>query len=340
MINTPASVQKGESQPQPKKLYYGKLNNKFNLIEKIGKGATSSVFSAQLCGDDPSYLSSKNKLFAVKICKRNWSTKTFIEEGRIMKNFNRNDTNIITFYESGKGMLIKSNKKPQKFVFYHVFELAENFELFDYLKVRGFGEKFGRILFKQILSAVETCHQRGIVHKDIKTENILLTLDYQCKLAEFGLSVEVTSKRPQWTITGTDGYFPPEIHSNKNYDLIQCDLFALGICLFIIVCGFKPFYAAKRLDPLYRRIWKGNYELYWKDLPNKIELSTSFKEMINRMFALNPSDRLTIEDIKQCKWMNECIITEDDKFLLNKEFESRKSLVEEYRKTKHFKEKK
>ena len=62
--------------------------------------------------------------------------------------------------------------------------------------------------------------------------------------------------------------------------------------------------------------------------------------MINRMFALNPSDRLTIEDIKQCKWMNECIITEDDKFLLNKEFESRKSLVEEYRKTKHFKEKK
>ena len=114
MINTPASVQKGESQPQPEKLYYGKLNNKFNLIEKIGKGATSSVFSAQLCGDDPCYLSSKNKLFAVKICKRNWSTKTFIEEGRIMKNFNRNDTNIITFYESGKGMLIKSNKKPQK----------------------------------------------------------------------------------------------------------------------------------------------------------------------------------------------------------------------------------
>ena len=347
MINDSSSVEKVAIQSQTKPNYYGKLNNKFILLEKIGKGASASVLSAQYIGEEStnncclnSHIDKKIKLFAIKICKKKWSTKNFIEEGRIMKYFTKNDSNIITFFESGKGVLIKNSKKPQKTVFYHVFELAENYELFDYIKIKGFGEKYGRILFRQIISAIQTCHERGIIHRDVKTENILLNGDYQCKLADFGLSVDQKTKNYLFGFSGTDGFLPPEILSNKQYDLFQCDLFALGICLFIIVCGFKPFCSAKRLDPLYRRIWKGRYDLYWNELPNKVEFSESFKDLINKMFALNPEERLSLESIKNSYWLNEIEITKEDNLMLKKEFESRKSLVEEYRRTKHIKTKK
>lgn len=256
-----------------------------------------------------------------------------------MKHFSSSDKHIITFYESEKGTLQKFNKQTSKFVYYHVFELADNSELFDYIKAtnKGFGEKYARILFLQIINAVQTCHERGIIHKDIKTENVLLTIDYQCKLSDFGLSIEAKRKQAMFANAGTDGYFPPEVHNNKYCDSMHYDLFALGITLFIIVCGFKPFTAAKRLDPLYKRIWKGNYDLYWAELPTQMEFSDLFKQLINQMLALNPDDRLTIEGIKASKWVNDSEITQEDRLMLRKEFESRKPLVDEYRKYKHSK---
>lgn len=339
MINTPYIYP-----PTNKNACYGRLGNKYILLEKIGRGATSSVFSA-IFDESSSQTSShieRSKVYAIKICKKNWNQKTFLEEGRIMKYFSRNDYNnfnIIMYYETGKGQLYKSQKKTSKNVLYHVFELAENFELFDYIHVKGFGEKFGRILFSQILNAVQICHERGIVHKDIKTENILLNSDYQCKLADFGLSMEKKHKAPLFSLSGTDGYFPPEALMNKPYDLIQCDIFALGVCLFIIVCGTKPFCSAQRLDAHYRQIWRGKPDLYWKDLPCKIELTPSFKQLIIRMFSVNPEDRPTLEEIRKSKWMTESEITNEDKILLRKEFELRRGSVEEYRKVKHSKKK-
>lgn len=344
-----------------KPLYYGKISNKYILIEKIGKGATSSVFSAFMINDDNSNsspssspsnsprqydkikLSECKKLYAIKICKKKWNPKHFVEEGRIMKNFTKKDLNIITFYETAKGTIYKFQKKKAHNVLYHVLELAENNKLFDYIKAanQGFGEKYGKILFYQILSAVQICHERGVIHKDIKTENILLSKDYQCKLADFGLSIQKNHKvSSTFAEYGTDGYFPPEVYSNKSFDLFQLDIFALGVCLFIIVCGFRPFIAAKRLDPDYKRIWRGNYDLYWTNLPNKISVSESFKELINKMFSLEPSDRLSIEEIKKSKWLSSLTeITVEDVNMLQKEFEMRKTLVEEFRKIKHSNEK-
>jgi len=71
---------------------------------------------------------------------------------------------------------------------YIVLEIAENGELFDYLYFpgKGFGEDFGRYLFKELVNGLEACHKAGVAHRDLKTENIMMNDDWTLKIADFG----------------------------------------------------------------------------------------------------------------------------------------------------------
>ena len=94
---------------------------------------------------------------------------------------------------------------------------------------------------RQMLSAIKHLHIHGIVHRDLKPENFLLASDEsdsEIKLIDFGLSKRFTNKHMH-TVVGTPFYVAPEVLKG-DYDN-QCDIWSLGVILFILLCGYPPF---------------------------------------------------------------------------------------------------
>jgi serine/threonine protein kinase len=131
---------------------------------------------------------------------------------------------------------------------YIVMEYVEGPLLFDLCKQLGnVGEDFGRYFAKQMIEQLEYMYSNGIVHRDIKLENILMDKDMNLKLADFGFATnkhveELTSFR------GTQSYMAPEIRKQEKYNGKQTDIFSMGVVLFTLVVGYFPFSTADLKD--------------------------------------------------------------------------------------------
>lgn len=95
---------------------------------------------------------------------------------------------------------------------YLVMEYASGGEVFDYLVLHGrMKEKEARAKFRQIVSAVQYCHQKKIIHRDLKAENLLLDSEMNIKIADFGFSNEFTPGNKLDTFCGSPPYAAPEL---------------------------------------------------------------------------------------------------------------------------------
>jgi len=111
-------------------------------------------------------------------------------------------------------------------------------------------------------------HEKGICHRDLKPENLLLSGDFQLKIADFGLSSlgENEDGTPLLLRTecGTRGYMAPEVLSGKPYDGKKADVWSAGVILFITLAGFPPFQMAANSDWWFQRIRHKQYSLFWE----------------------------------------------------------------------------
>ncbi|XP_058127174.1 MAP/microtubule affinity-regulating kinase 4-like [Anopheles ziemanni] len=98
-----------------------------------------------------------------------------------------------------------------------------------------------RSVFRQLVSAVQYCHQRGVIHRDLKLENVLLDSQMNSKLTDFGLAEEFTPGTPLSTFCGSPNYIAPEIAIELPYDGPAADVWALGVILYALVTGKQPF---------------------------------------------------------------------------------------------------
>ena len=92
------------------------------------------------------------------------------------------------------------------------------------------------MIFDNILKGVLCCHEKGICHRDLKLDNILLDENFNLKIADFGFA-RVNSEKLKNDGEATPGYAPPEIYYNKFYDGIEADIFSLGAVLFNLYIG-------------------------------------------------------------------------------------------------------
>ncbi|XP_006833915.1 PREDICTED: serine/threonine-protein kinase SIK3 isoform X2 [Chrysochloris asiatica] len=156
-------------------------------------------------------------------------------------------------------------------------------------------EKEARRKFKQIVTAVYFCHCRNIVHRDLKAENLLLDANLNIKIADFGFSNLFTPGQLLKTWCGSPPYAAPELFEGKEYDGPKVDIWSLGVVLYVLVCGALPF-DGSTLQNLRARVLSGKFRI-------PFFMSTECEHLIRHMLVLDPSKRLSMEQICKHKWM-------------------------------------
>ncbi|XP_066129362.1 MAP/microtubule affinity-regulating kinase 3 isoform X5 [Saccopteryx bilineata] len=253
----------------------------YRLLKTIGKGNFAKVKLARhiLTGRE----------VAIKIIDKTQLNPTSLQklfrEVRIMKILNH--PNIVKLFE-----VIETDK-----TLYLIMEYASGGEVFDYLVAHGrMKEKEARAKFRQIVSAVQYCHQKRIVHRDLKAENLLLDADMNIKIADFGFSNEFTVGSKLDTFCGSPPYAAPELFQGKKYDGPEVDVWSLGVILYTLVSGSLPF-DGQNLKELRERVLRGKYRI-------PFYMSTDCENLLKRFLVLNPIKRGTLEQIMKDRWIN------------------------------------
>uniref|UniRef100_A0A673L8M7 non-specific serine/threonine protein kinase n=1 Tax=Sinocyclocheilus rhinocerous TaxID=307959 RepID=A0A673L8M7_9TELE len=227
----------------------------------------------------------KGNFAKVKLARHILTGRELFREVRIMKGLNH--PNIVQLFE-----VIETEK-----TLYLVMEYASGGEVFDYLVSHGrMKEKEGRAKFRQIVSAVHYCHQKNIVHRDLKAENLLLDADSNIKIADFGFSNEFKLGSKLDTFCGSPPYAAPELFQGKKYDGPEVDIWSLGVILYTLVSGSLPF-DGQNLKELRERVLRGKYRV-------PFYMSTDCESILRRFLVLNPTKRCTLEQIMKDKWIN------------------------------------
>ena len=183
---------------------------------------------------------------------------------------------------------------------YIISEYCSKGDIIKNLLEKGtFDESFSCKIFQQIISSLEYLHKNNICHRDIKPENILLTEKLDAKLTDFGLSRYFKKNELLNSSCGSPIYAAPEMLEGKPYDGTKIDIWSLGISLYTMVCGELPFVVDDENDIyiLMDKIIKGNY-----NIPEF--LSDECKDLIKNMLVTDPDKRITLEQIKNHKWVN------------------------------------
>ncbi|VDK40021.1 unnamed protein product [Taenia asiatica] len=260
---------------------------KYKFIRTIGKGNFAKVKLAchVITG----------KEVAIKIIDKTQlspsSRQKLFREVRVMKMLDH--PNIVKLFE------IIANEK----VLYLVMEYASGGEVFDFLVTHGkMAEREARAKFRQIVSAVQYCHQKKIVHRDLKAENLLLDAQMNVKIADFGFSNEFSSDKKLDTFCGSPPYAAPELFEGRKYDGPEVDVWSLGVILYTLVSGALPF-DGQNLRELRERVLTGKYRV-------PFYMSTDCEALLRKMLHLNPAKRHTLEacpqnlSVMRDKWIN------------------------------------
>uniref|UniRef100_A0A8C9SYY0 non-specific serine/threonine protein kinase n=1 Tax=Scleropages formosus TaxID=113540 RepID=A0A8C9SYY0_SCLFO len=241
--------------------------------------------------------------FAVVKLARHKVTKTLVAI-KIIDKKRLNPSNLEKIYREVQIMKLLNHPHiiklyqvmETKDMLYIVTEYAKNGEMFDYLTSNGrMSEEEARLKFWQILTAVEYCHEHHIVHRDLKTENLLLDANMNIKLADFGFGNFYSPGEPLSTWCGSPPYAAPEVFEGKEYEGPQLDIWSLGVVLYVLVCGSLPFDGAS-LPALRQRVTEGRFRI-------PFFMSQDCENLIRKMLVVDPAKRITISQIKLHRWM-------------------------------------
>jgi serine/threonine-protein kinase SIK3 len=178
-----------------------------------------------------------------------------------------------------------------------VTEFCAGGEIFDQLVANGrMTEQIARNYFDQIIDAVDFLHQNGIVHRDLKAENLLLSADLKCvKLADFGFSNYYSREALLSTWCGSPPYAAPELFEGRHYCGPKADVWSLGVVLYVLVCGALPF-DGHTLQSLKSRVLSGKFRIPYF-------MSCDCEHLIRHMLITDPDKRFSLQQIKVHKWM-------------------------------------
>jgi serine/threonine protein kinase len=200
------------------------------------------------------------------------------------------------------GQVVKPSGRVIDNLVFIIMEFVQGGLLFDLCQTMGaMGEDAGRFFLSQMLDSLEYMHNKRVVHRDLKLENILIDDQLNLKVADFGFACYKSIDTLK-SYRGTMTYMAPEIKEGKQYKGTEVDVFSIGVILFIIVQGIFPFKEARKEEYFYNLLLQGKIDTYFQKV-NGNNLSPEFKDLILKFFAYDGSNRPTIEQIRAHPWM-------------------------------------
>ena len=226
--------------------------------------------------------------------------KKILYETDLMKKLNHpNITKILEVFEDDDYILIS-------------MEYINGGNLFSFVKKRRkLSEKTAKYLFKQIILGIQHIHSHKIVHRDIKLENILIDLNNNIKICDFGIGKILTYKKQLlYDKCGTPMYMAPEIllsSKNHGYEGYPVDIWSAGISLYIMLSGTLPFNLKNNENSSMDESSENNIELQYSIInndPKYIEkISDEARDLLKGLLNKNPNKRLTIDQILNHPWL-------------------------------------
>jgi 5'-AMP-activated protein kinase, catalytic alpha subunit len=261
------------------------LMGRYELGRVLGKGTFGKVHYARNLDSDQGV--------AVKVLEKDRALKAGLSE-QIKREITTMSLvahqNVVELHE----VMATRNK------IYLVMEYVKGGDLFDKIERRGrLTEEAAHRYFQQLISAVDCCHCRGVFHRDLKLENLLLDEDQNnVKVSDFGLSALSDSRRRDGgllhTTCGTPAYVAPEVIAMAGYDGAKSDIWSCGVVLFALAAGHLPFQGPNFME-MYRKIQHGDFRCPgW--FPRKL------KKLLYRILDPNPSTRISIRKIRESTW--------------------------------------
>ena len=274
---------------------YPKTNIYFYKIGRIiGRGAFGKVNLALhiLSG----YLVAMKSFNKTKI---NLPLRKIKNEIKIMQKL-RNNKHIVKLLEAFE------NEK----YYFIIMENVVGGNLFNAINKMGkLPESLAKNIFRQLIETIKYIHSKNIVHRDIKPDNILLNLNNNIKLCDFGVSKEIKKGILISDSCGTPAFIAPEILLSKPYDPYIADIWSCGVVLYIMVNGFFPFTGINETQ-LHKSILSGKF-------PKPNSISKELMDIINKILELNPNKRIKLDEILNHPWLKVKKDINDD--ILNKE---------------------
>lgn len=202
------------------------LQDRYEILEQIGSGGMSYVYKA-LCHK-------LNRLVAIKLLKEEFSSdsgfvsKFKMEAQAVARLSHPNIVNIYDVVDEGS-------------LHYIVMELIEGITLKNYISKKGFLDTKEAIgISVQVAQGIAAAHEQGIIHRDIKPQNIIIARDGKVKVTDFGIARAASSQTLSATAVGSVHYISPE-QARGGYSDVRSDVYSLGISMYEMVAGRVPF---------------------------------------------------------------------------------------------------
>jgi serine/threonine protein kinase len=159
-----------------------------------------------------------------------------------------------------------------------------------------FQEKVVTIFIKQVLEGLCYLHTQGIVHRDIKGDNILTTKEGLVKLADFGVAIKLSDTVKSMSIVGTPYWMAPEVVEQTGPCTPACDIWSLGCTVLELVTGAPPYYELEKVAALYRIVNDGCP-------PFPTNISPSLRDFLTKCFQREPLIRVTAKSLLKHPWV-------------------------------------
>lgn len=180
--------------------------------------------------------------------------------------------------------------------YYMLFEYVTGGQMLDYIVSHGsLKERHARRFARGIASALEYCHSNNVVHRDLKVENIMITMNGEIKLIDFGLSNLYDRRQLLKTYCGSLYFAAPELLRAHPYVGPEVDVWSFGVVLYVLVSGKVPF-DDQSVNVLHEKIKRGTVEY-----PPFI--SHECVSLLSRMLVVDPLHRATVKEVMRHPWM-------------------------------------
>ncbi|ORY94044.1 kinase-like domain-containing protein [Syncephalastrum racemosum] len=260
-------------------------DTEYQLLEELGRGSYGCLFLGQSLVDTTTYV-------AIKVL-----SKAGLDPQQ--QDLQQLEIDIQSSLKHDNVLTLHGTAQDQEFT-YMIMELCDGGDLFDFCAARSVDESTARVLFSQILDAVDHLHANFVYHRDLKLENVLLINDAKldCRVADFGLA---TRERYNMEFgCGSTAYLAPEHFDDGEeelayYDAAASDVWSLGILLLALLVGRNPWQEATSFDNAYRAFHDDPGVLKHTLFPS---LSSHCFHFLTRVLSPDPAQRPSITEMK------------------------------------------